>query len=205
MWFTEWQVAEDRLHVELDERVHWDLVPLDQDWVAHLFAGRRTVSLQLDTYAAAGRDASDVRTKTGPSRLLDMSKADPTVVAPVVTFDDPALEHRTTVVEVLPDRSQAQLIQPTKGGQIRVGKSNLGRFEVFLMGSVGTSIRRRPRPHSAQRRARHAHLNYTPNCEEPLYRPPNRVSLPLHQKFQSNYLGVPIGAVDLHEASRWSM
>jgi hypothetical protein len=64
VWFTEWQVTEDRLNVELDESVHWDLVPMDQDWVAHLFAGRRTVPLQLDTYAAAGRDASDLAERT---------------------------------------------------------------------------------------------------------------------------------------------
>jgi hypothetical protein len=37
-----------------------------------------------------------------------------TVVAPIVWLDNPALEHRTTVIEVLPDGSQAELIQPAK-------------------------------------------------------------------------------------------
>ncbi|WP_104133182.1 DUF6578 domain-containing protein [Cryobacterium sp. M91] len=64
VWFTEWQVAEDGLNVELDERVRWDLVPMDQDWVARLFAGRRTVPLQLDTYADAGCEASDLAKRT---------------------------------------------------------------------------------------------------------------------------------------------
>ena len=64
VWFSEWQVVEDGLNVELDERVHWDLVSMDQDWVLRLFAGRRTVLLQLDTYADAGRDASDLAERT---------------------------------------------------------------------------------------------------------------------------------------------
>jgi hypothetical protein len=33
-----------------------------------------------------------------------------TVVAPIVTFNDAALEHCATIVEVLPDGSQAELI-----------------------------------------------------------------------------------------------
>ena len=61
MWLTEWQVAEDYLQVVLDEIVAWDLVPMDQNWIARLFAGRRAVPLQLDTYANATRnvDATD--------------------------------------------------------------------------------------------------------------------------------------------------
>ena len=57
VWLTEWQVAEDGFDVELDQRVDWALIPMDQDWAARLFAGRRTVPLQRDTYAEATRDA----------------------------------------------------------------------------------------------------------------------------------------------------
>jgi len=59
VWFTEWQVAEDGLDVALDQRVDWSLVPMDQNWASRLFAGRRTIPLQLDTYADAVRDPSD--------------------------------------------------------------------------------------------------------------------------------------------------
>lgn len=61
VWLTEWQVAEDGFRVELDQQVDWALVPMDQDWLARLFAGRRTVPLQRDTYAGATREpgASD--------------------------------------------------------------------------------------------------------------------------------------------------
>ncbi|TFD52165.1 hypothetical protein E3T55_06785 [Cryobacterium frigoriphilum] len=64
VWFTEWQVAEDGLDVALDQHVDWSLVPMDQDWVSRLFAGRRAVSLQLDTYADAVRDPSDRSDRT---------------------------------------------------------------------------------------------------------------------------------------------
>jgi hypothetical protein len=103
----------------------------------------------------------------GPNDRVSRHALAATVVAPVVTLDDAALEHRPTAVEVLPDGAQGELVQSAKGGQIRVGKSSLGHVEVFLMGSVGTSILGRPRPLSAQRRATFAHLNYTLNCEEP--------------------------------------
>ena len=56
VWLTEWQVAEDGFDVAVDQRVEWALVPMDQDWVARLFAGRRAVSLQLDAYAEATQD-----------------------------------------------------------------------------------------------------------------------------------------------------
>ena len=59
VWLTEWQVAEDGLDVAVGQRVEWTLVPMDQDWIARLFAGRRAVPLQLDTYAEATRDISD--------------------------------------------------------------------------------------------------------------------------------------------------
>lgn len=59
VWLTEWQVAEDGLDVAVGQHVDWALVPMDQSWVARLFAGRRTIPLQLDTYADAKRDISD--------------------------------------------------------------------------------------------------------------------------------------------------
>lgn len=64
VWFTGWQVAEDALNVELDQHVGWDLVPMDQDWVDRLFAGRRSIPLQLDTYADARRDLADLSDRT---------------------------------------------------------------------------------------------------------------------------------------------
>lgn len=59
VWLTEWQVAEASLDVALGQHVDWALVPMDQNWLARLFAGRRTVALQLDTYADATRDVAD--------------------------------------------------------------------------------------------------------------------------------------------------
>lgn len=56
MWLTEWQVAEDQVQIVLDEVISWDLIPMDQDWIARLFVGRRAVPLQLDAYADATRD-----------------------------------------------------------------------------------------------------------------------------------------------------
>lgn len=59
VWLTEWQVAGDGLDVAVGQHVDWALVPMDQSWVARLFAGRRTIPLQLDTYAGAERDTYD--------------------------------------------------------------------------------------------------------------------------------------------------
>ncbi|TFD26983.1 hypothetical protein [Cryobacterium cryoconiti] len=59
VWLTEWQVAEDGFDVAVDQHVDWALVPMDQNWVARLFVGRRTVSLQLDVYAEATQDLSE--------------------------------------------------------------------------------------------------------------------------------------------------
>ncbi len=53
MWLTEWQVSEDGFDVVLDEQVSWALVPMDQEWLERLFAGRRVVPVQRDTYAGA--------------------------------------------------------------------------------------------------------------------------------------------------------
>lgn len=59
VWLTEWQVAEDNLQVSINQQVDWALVPMDQEWLHTLFAGRRRVPLQLDTYADAVKDPSD--------------------------------------------------------------------------------------------------------------------------------------------------
>lgn len=59
VWLTQWQVAEDGLDVAFDQHVDWALVPMDQDWLGRLFAVRRTVPLQLNTYADAVRKLAD--------------------------------------------------------------------------------------------------------------------------------------------------
>ena len=71
VWFTEWQVAEDGLDVALDQHVDWSLVPMDQNWVSRLFAGRRAISLQLDTYADAIHDRSDWTQLSGCVARID--------------------------------------------------------------------------------------------------------------------------------------
>ena len=53
VWFTEWQIAEQGMDVHLDEQVQWEAVPLRQNWVERLFAGRRIVPMHLDTCAGA--------------------------------------------------------------------------------------------------------------------------------------------------------
>ncbi|PVE14828.1 hypothetical protein DDA93_15575, partial [Arthrobacter sp. Bz4] len=51
VWQTEWQVSEDGFDVAVNEAVDWKLVPMDQEWLDRMFAGRRLVPLQRDTYA----------------------------------------------------------------------------------------------------------------------------------------------------------
>lgn len=53
VWLTGWQVEEDGFDVVLDEQIDWSLVPMDQQWLHHLFTGRRKVPLHRDTYAGA--------------------------------------------------------------------------------------------------------------------------------------------------------
>jgi len=64
VWLTEWQVAEDRFDVALGQHVAWALVPMDQDRLARMFAGRRAVALQRDTYADALCGTPDAPTWT---------------------------------------------------------------------------------------------------------------------------------------------
>ena len=53
VWLTEWQVGDAGFDVSLDQHVEWSLVPMDQDWSALLFAGRRAVPLKRDTEAGS--------------------------------------------------------------------------------------------------------------------------------------------------------
>jgi len=59
VWLTDWQVADDGRDVAVGEQVDWSLVPMDQPWAARLFAGRRMIPLQLDTYADATLDRNN--------------------------------------------------------------------------------------------------------------------------------------------------
>jgi hypothetical protein len=67
VWLTEWQVSEDGFDVVLGEEVDWALVPMDREWLARMFAGRRAVSLQRDTYAGAAGE------RYGPSEWTHLS------------------------------------------------------------------------------------------------------------------------------------
>lgn len=59
VWLIEWQVGDAGFDVALDQHVDWALVPMDQDWSALLFAGRRTVPFKRDTEAGARGDTVD--------------------------------------------------------------------------------------------------------------------------------------------------
>ena len=92
----------------------------------------------------------------------------PAAAAPVVRLDNLAREYRSLGFETLAGHDEAELVQAAEGGQIRAGEAstsgNVRHVEVFRMGSVRTSILRRPRPLSRYRRA----VIYTLNWEEPL-------------------------------------
>ena len=51
VWLTGWQMEEDGFDVVLGEQMDRELVPMDQQWLGHLFAGRRSIALQRDTCA----------------------------------------------------------------------------------------------------------------------------------------------------------
>jgi hypothetical protein len=57
VWLTKWQTDEVRLDVGVGDHVDWKLTPMDAPWLIRLFGDRRTVHLQLDTYAGALGDA----------------------------------------------------------------------------------------------------------------------------------------------------
>lgn len=59
VWLVGWQVEEDHLDLTVGERVAWDTIPMDEDWVTELFADGRRIPLTLDTYADATRAPED--------------------------------------------------------------------------------------------------------------------------------------------------
>jgi|GEM_PF-3056092 len=59
VWLVGWQVEEDHLDLTIGERMAWDTIPMDEDWVTELFADRRRIPLALDTYADATRAPED--------------------------------------------------------------------------------------------------------------------------------------------------
>lgn len=61
-------------------------------------------------------------------------------MAPVVGFDYPAFQYCLLGSDVLPGNGEAEFIEATEGGEVRGVEGNLGHVEVFLMGSVVTSI-----------------------------------------------------------------
>lgn len=70
-------MSEECLQVALDEIVAWKLMPMNHDWIENLFADRRTVPLQLDTYADATRepDAPDWTNLKGTVVQIDQVRA----------------------------------------------------------------------------------------------------------------------------------
>jgi len=64
----------------------------------------------------------------------------PTPAAYIVCIFDATLERRTLGIEVLAHDPQAQLVEIAKSRQIGRGKGSVKQVEVFLMGSVKTSI-----------------------------------------------------------------
>ena len=66
----------------------------------------------------------------------------------------------------VPDGLQAELLEPTERGQIRVGEGSVSHVEVLRMGGVRIFILRGPRRLPGQRRA---DADYTLNCEEPVW------------------------------------
>jgi hypothetical protein len=59
VWLVGWQVEEDHLDLTIGERVAWDTIPMDEDWVTELFADGRRIPLALDTYADGTRAPED--------------------------------------------------------------------------------------------------------------------------------------------------
>jgi hypothetical protein len=53
VWLTDWQLAEDRLHIAVGDTVDWTLFAADSDWMARLFGGRLAIAWQFDTYGDA--------------------------------------------------------------------------------------------------------------------------------------------------------
>ena len=58
VWLTDWQIAEDHIHVETGGVVDWTVYPADTAWVARLFGDRLAVEWQYDTYGGGVVQAS---------------------------------------------------------------------------------------------------------------------------------------------------
>ena len=112
------------------------------------------------------------RRRTPPQRLVRQPASHrvpgdtltPAAPAPLVRLNDPARQHRTIRLQALPDNLQAELVEAGERAQVRAGEGSVNHVEVFLVGSVRTSILGGPRPLPSHRRADHA---YTVICEEP--------------------------------------
>lgn len=96
VWLTEWQVSEDGFDVVLGEEVDWELVPMDQEWLARLFAGRRTVSLQRDTSAGL---VGELYEASSWSRCVGQVTRIDQVSVRFMASNDPA-EHGTGFAEI---------------------------------------------------------------------------------------------------------
>ena len=91
------------------------------------------------------------------------------VLAPLVWFNDSALEHRSVGFQVLSDGLETELVEAAERGQAGRIKSRVGHVEVFRMGSVGTSIFRET---STPTRTATRSTDYTLVREEPVkYKP----------------------------------
>ncbi|WP_246075897.1 LysR substrate-binding domain-containing protein [Brevibacterium jeotgali] len=88
------------------------------------------------------------------------------MLAPLVWFNDSALEHRSVGFQVLSDGLETELVEAAERGQAGRIKSRVGHVEVFRMGSVGTSIFRET---STPTRTATRSTDYTLVREEPHY------------------------------------
>ncbi|MGA1813087.1 DUF6578 domain-containing protein [Frondihabitans sp. 4ASC-45] len=53
VWFSDWQLAEERLLITVGDAVEWELYPADAAWVTRLFGDRLAVEWEYDTYGDA--------------------------------------------------------------------------------------------------------------------------------------------------------
>lgn len=53
VWFSDWQLAEERLLITVGDAIEWELYPADAAWVTRLFGDRLAVEWQFDTYGDA--------------------------------------------------------------------------------------------------------------------------------------------------------
>ena len=81
----------------------------------------------------------------------------PAPPVPLIRVDHSTHQHRTSQLNELPHRFEAELIKAAKRGQVRGIKGSVEHVEVFRMDSVGTSIIGRPRRLPRDRRATFLH------------------------------------------------